>query len=131
MYTAFFLLGLLGYQEYLKRPKPLWYGLTLGAMLLSCLSKPAAVVFPIVMSLLVLVKDRKFIFKNYLHAIPFYVVALIFGLITPGTQSEAISDSDSFTFFDRLTLGFWANAVICIDSLPRDTTLRCTQFHPK
>jgi len=62
------------------------------------------------MSLLVLVKDRKFIFKNYLHAIPFYVVALIFGLITLGTQSEAISDSDSFTFFDRLTLGFWANA---------------------
>ena len=110
LYTFFFLLALGAFDVFLKRGKTVFYVLSLLLFILSCLSKPAAVIFPLIAFGFIYLRDQKLTIKRSAVLIPFFAFSLFFGLITLGAQAEAINDSDNFTFFDRLTLGFWANA---------------------
>jgi len=104
LYAAFFLGGLLLYIGYLNGQKWLNYGLALLLLILSCMSKPAAVVFPVVLLLLDWFAGRSLSnAKVWVEKIPFFAVVLIAGWITIGAQQEALH-KDLYSFGDKLVI---------------------------
>lgn len=86
LYVFFFLAGLISYWRYLEtqRSAKLWTALVL--MLLSCLSKGVAVVFPLVCLLLDYWKGREFSTRWFAEKIPMFALSLLFGLIALDVQ---------------------------------------------
>jgi hypothetical protein len=125
LYTFFFLASLLSYSKYLDRQEWKWLSVALVLFILSCLSKAMAVVLPIVMLLMWFWKDNsKTPFESLkktlhprtiLHTLPFFGIALLFGLIAVDVQSGgnfhglfekgsntiAINDFDTFSILQR------------------------------
>ncbi|MCH2021293.1 MAG: tetratricopeptide repeat protein [Saprospiraceae bacterium] len=125
LYTFFFLGGLLTYCKYLSTSHKKWLLMTFILMALSCLSKAMAVVFPVVMILIYFwneqSKNNFSALKNtvkissLVHTIPFFGVALFFGLIAVNVQSGgdfggmlvkssssvAINSFDTFSIIQR------------------------------
>jgi hypothetical protein len=95
LYSAFFLGALLLYLSYLKDKRPVRL-LGVGVLFLfSLLSKPAAVVFPLVLLVIDFYYSRLGERKTYIEKIPFFVMSLIFGIITLSVQKSAGSFSDT------------------------------------
>jgi len=88
LYSFFFLLSLIMYMDYLKlhKAKHMFYSAVF--FLLSCLSKSAAVILPLVMVLLDYYTDRKFTWKMMLEKVPFFLISLIFGLLAIYSQKS-------------------------------------------
>jgi hypothetical protein len=74
LYTPFFLLSLLQYWKYLLTEKQKWLWLCFLFFIFSILSKPAAIVLPILLFLLDYWKSRSFNRKQMLEKIPFFLV---------------------------------------------------------
>ena len=87
LYTFFFLLSLLQYCKYLQtgKQKQLWICFLFFA--LSLLSKPAAIVLPMVLFLLDYWMQRTFTKKLVIEKIPFFLAAVLFTVITLNIQS--------------------------------------------
>jgi protein O-mannosyl-transferase len=103
LYTFFFLGGLIFYLLYLKSANWLYYFSTLLLFFLSLLSKPAAVVFPLIMLAIDYWLKRSFTLKSILEKIPHFLLAILFGIITFVIQSKvAVADFQVFTLFQRL-----------------------------
>lgn len=103
LYTFFFLLALLQYWKYLVKVKKsnLWICFIL--FVLSLLSKPAAIVLPLVLLLLDYWKGRSITLKVIAEKIPFFVLSLLFGIITVKIQSpSAMAGLEVFSVTDRL-----------------------------
>lgn len=88
LYSAFFLAGLIFYCKYLevlagtdRKQRLTFAALTCACFILSILSKPAAIVFPVVLLLLDLYTRRKFTKWVWLEKLPLLVVSVIFGMI--------------------------------------------------
>ena len=81
-----FLAGLLSFYRFREERKTSWYLLTIGLFVLSCLSKPAAVVFPLVLVWLDAWREKKIHWAYLKGYIPFFAIALLFGLITLTAQ---------------------------------------------
>lgn len=86
LYVFFFLAGLISYWQYLDTPRKgkLWLAFLL--MLLSCLSKGVAVVFPLVCMLLDYWHGRKFSAAWVLEKLPMLALSILFGLIALDVQ---------------------------------------------
>ncbi|MBK6993477.1 MAG: glycosyltransferase family 39 protein [Lewinellaceae bacterium] len=86
LYVFFFLAGCISYWRYLEtqRSTKLWIALIF--MLLSCLSKGVAVVFPLVCLLLDYWHGRKFGVNWIVEKIPLFALSLLFGLIALDVQ---------------------------------------------
>lgn len=86
LYVFFFLAGLISYWQYLdsQRKSKLWLALLL--MLLSCLSKGVAVVFPLACLLLDYWHGRKFSMAWIVEKLPMFALSLLFGLIALDVQ---------------------------------------------
>ena len=133
LYVFFFLLGLLAYDKYLdgrysssQKVDLKWLALALIAFILSCLSKAMAVVFPLVMILMDMYKNpenngfkalkQAFVPKKLFEYLPFFGVALFFGLMAMSVQAGndfggfldkkgqevAINKFDTFSIIQRL-----------------------------
>ena len=103
LYTAFFLGGMIQYLGYLKSKKNKKLIYTGIFFLLSLLSKPTAVTFPVVMVLMDFVKNRKFDSRAIVEKIPFFILSIIFGLITINIQSgSAIGSMEDYTIVQRV-----------------------------
>lgn len=113
LYSFFFLLGLISYLRFQESKGKGTYVLTLVFFILSCLAKPAAVVFPIVMVLMDWWHNPKTWMKGVFRLAPFFAVALIFGLINITSQSIAGSVGGllKFSIVERFALAgygfFW------------------------
>lgn len=93
LYTFFMLLSLNYYLKFLnKEGGPKTYLLMLLFTLSALMSKSAAVVTPLLMLLIYFYIRKKFILKQLLHLLPFFLLSLIFGLIAINTQVEAIGN---------------------------------------
>ncbi len=103
-YTLFFLLGMLQYLLYLNNRKTKQFLWTLLSFVLSCLFKPSAVVFPLVLICVDILQKQKFEIKFIFNKIPFLLVAFIFGLINLKTQASAqfINYAHQFPFYERM-----------------------------
>jgi len=120
LYVFFLLTGAIAYWGYLEKRTPARLGLTFLLFLLSCLSKGMAVVFPVLMVLLDYWKRRPIFEKRaILEKIPFFAIALLFGLIALNVQSagdfhgllipnqdnlRAMAETTPFSTIQRITM---------------------------
>jgi protein O-mannosyl-transferase len=89
LYGLFFLLGLISYTNYVDSHSKKQYVLAMVFMLLSLLSKPAAVIFPLVLFSIDYLKGRKFNFLIIVEKAPFFLFALALGIATFFFQKKA------------------------------------------
>jgi len=111
LYTLFFLASLITYLKYLRNDKKFKYLVySLILFLLSLLSKSAAVCLAPMVVLIDYYLKRKFVLKTILEKIPYFLLALVFGIISIVSQSAAgattaLSDFNfHFSFFERIFL---------------------------
>ncbi|MCX6268227.1 MAG: tetratricopeptide repeat protein [Bacteroidetes bacterium] len=104
LYTFFFLAGLISYLKYLEIKSLKYIVITFLFFIFSLLSKPSAVIFPLILITLDYFMGRGFSRRVWLEKIPFFLLGAVFGLITVRIQSEnSISDIGIFSFIQRLT----------------------------
>ncbi|MBP7507034.1 MAG: tetratricopeptide repeat protein [Prolixibacteraceae bacterium] len=104
LYSLFFLGGLLLYLEYIKKKDIKLLIVVALLSLLAMLSKPAAVVFPLVLIAVDYFSDRINNKKVWLEKIPFLLIAIIMGVVTLIVQKDsgAYSDELLFPFSSRI-----------------------------
>lgn len=103
LYTFFFLLSLLQYWKFLQTNNKKHFWICFILFVLSLLSKPAAIVLPLVCLLLDYWKGRPINVKSVTEKIPFLVLSLVFGIITVKIQSPtAMVGLNVFSITDRL-----------------------------
>ena len=109
LYSFFFLLGLLSYIKYIDKNSRSSYVLSLFWLILSLASKPAAVIFPVVLFTVDILRQRKFTFKLIAEKIPFFVFSAVLGFLTLHYQS-AVGTTEGQNYFginDRFFFGFY------------------------
>ena len=90
LYTCFYLLSLLFYLNFTKKPGSRWYLLCLLFFLLACLSKGQAVTFGVSLILVDIYLNRKWSsFKVLAEKVPFLLAAFIFGIVAIKAQAGA------------------------------------------
>jgi len=111
LYTFFFLIALICYLKYIntKKIKLFYYFLALFFFVLSCLSKGMAVVFPLILVIVDYLKNRSIFVKAQLNKIPFFIIAILFGIIAIKAQAtdKGIYDTSAFSVLDKIVLPFY------------------------
>lgn len=107
LYSVFFLAGLISYTKYIDSGSKRQYGLAIMFLLLSLLSKPAAVIFPVVLFTIDILRKRKFNFSLFLEKTPFFILALVMGILTFTAQKEkgATEGTEIFDLTTRFFMG--------------------------
>lgn len=114
LFSFFLLWGLLAYTRYLDTRKPLTlYGPVMMLFILSMLSKPAAVCFPLCLLCMDMVYGRRIGRKAWLEKIPFFILSLAFGIVAIFTQQHDryINTIHAFEWYQRL--GYAGYALMC------------------
>jgi protein O-mannosyl-transferase len=102
LYTFFFMLSLLQYWRFLIEGKRSGFWLCFLFFLFSLLSKPAAIILPVVLLFLDYWKGRPITRKVIFEKIPFFVFALLFAVITLKIQStSAVVKLESYPLWSR------------------------------
>jgi Tfp pilus assembly protein PilF len=87
LYVLFGMLSLLAYLLYIRKNHAGWLVLSLGMLVLSCLSKAMAVVFPVIFLLVDYWEGRNGrSVRVWAEKIPFFAVSLFFGLVAMDVQ---------------------------------------------
>ena len=108
LYGLFFLLGLISYTKYVDTGSRKQYGFTILFLLLSLLSKPAAVIFPLVLFCIDFFRKRKLNLKLFVEKAPFFALALAGGIGTLLAQrAAAATGTISFGFVRTALFGFY------------------------
>lgn len=108
LYGLSFLAGLITYTKYTDTGSRRQYTLAIIFLVLSLLAKSAAVIFPVVLFCIDILKRRKFNFALLLEKTPFFLLSLMGGVISLITQTEA--GSTGALFFrpiTRILMGFY------------------------
>jgi len=92
LYSFFFLLALIKYTDYLQSRKIKSLVYTFAFFVLSCMSKSAAVILPLVMLLFDYYLNRKFDWKMVVEKLPFFAVSLLFGIVAIYSQKSSMHD---------------------------------------
>lgn len=105
LYACFYLSSLMVYLRYLETGHRIKFYLgSLSLFLFSLLSKSAAVTLPVLLVAIDIYKDRKINIKSILEKIPFFILSLVFGILTILSQKSggAINDfSSAYDILDR------------------------------
>ena len=106
LYSLFYFGGLIVYIKYLKDKKIKKLFFVFILFFLSLLSKSAAVTFPMILLLFDYYFKREQNIKTKIEKIPFFVLALIFGIVSIFSQSAAGAINDStmvpYSLFQRV-----------------------------
>ena len=102
--TTFYLAGALYYLNYTNSSKTKDYLLCLLHFIFGCLSKPSVVIFPIVLICLDILINKKISIRFILNKIPFFLLAVLFGIINIKAQTADlfINHSHEFPMYQRL-----------------------------
>jgi tetratricopeptide (TPR) repeat protein len=112
LYTLFFLLSLIAYWKYLQTNRSTGYWACFLLFACSLLSKPAAIVLPLVLFLMDYWQQRSITRQVVLEKIPFVLVAALFAIITLKLQSvTAMTSLDLYPFWVRLFFASYAVVV--------------------
>lgn len=119
LYSTFFLAGLISYVNFCRTQKSSYYIFTLGWLILSLMSKPAAVIFPVVLPLIDLYLFGKWSVKGLLNKLPFFALAAILGYLTLSAQSAqgATGGTEYFGLGTRILFGFYGFMVYFLKML--------------
>lgn len=109
LYSLFFLWGLITYLTYIETGRMRHLAVTTLLFILSLLSKPAAIVFPLVLLAIDFYYGRLKLSKTYLEKIHLFILALVMGLLTLHGQKlqGAVSSADMFPLHFRFFFGFY------------------------
>ncbi|HET9950803.1 MAG TPA: tetratricopeptide repeat protein [Candidatus Eisenbacteria bacterium] len=102
LYAFFFLLGLTFYLRYLDSKRRIWLVPVFLACVLSLASKPAAVVFPVVLLLLDWYRRRKLTPAVLLEKLPFFLLAGALGYLTLQAQHSVGATAIQWKFFHKI-----------------------------
>jgi len=128
LYTLFYLLALIQYWQFLQSRKPLHLWLCFLLFVFSLLSKPAAIVLPLVLFLMDYWQQRSITRQVVLEKIPFVLVAALFAIITLKLQSvTAMTSLDLYPFWVRL---FFASYAVMVYFLWFFVPYPLSAFHP-
>ena len=128
LYTFFFLLSLIQYWRYLVDGKRSHIWTCFIFFVLSLLSKPAAIVLPFVLLLLDYWKGRPLVSKAFVEKIPFFILSILFAIITVKIQnSSAMAGLSIFSITDRL---FFACYVLMTYFVRFFVPYPLSAFHP-
>jgi protein O-mannosyl-transferase len=128
LYTLFFLLSLIQYWGYLQTKKSVKLWLSFLLFALSLLSKPAAIILPLVLLLLDYWQGRPLSKKMFTEKILFFLLAIVFGVITVNIQSaKAIAGLDLYPLWTR---PIFACYVLMIYFLRFFVPYPLSAFHP-
>jgi tetratricopeptide (TPR) repeat protein len=127
LYTFFFLLSLIQYWVFLQTGRQIKFWLSFLFFVLSLLSKPAAIILPLVLCLLDYWKGRTINRKLIVEKIPFFLLSIVFGIITMQVQTKAIAGFSFYPLWERL---FFACYVIMIYFIRFFIPYPLSAFHP-
>jgi hypothetical protein len=128
LYSAFFLGGLLIYLNYLNKKSLITLGSVFLLFVFSLLSKPAAVIFPVVLLVIDYFNERLDQKQTYIEKIPFFILSVLFGLITIKIQKEfEATGMLSFSLFQRF---LFANYGIMMYLVKTIFPIRLCAFYP-
>ena len=130
LYTFFFVAALITYLNYLKNKKTAYYVYTLILFVLSCLSKPTAVMLPVILVLLDWYKNRDLLAKVWLEKIPFFALSVLFGIITIIVQSDTaviVGESDTHNLFERFIFACYGTMMYIVKLF---VPIGLSAFHP-
>ena len=106
LYALFFIAGHITYTKYIDTGIKKQFWLTLLFLMLSLLSKPAAVIFPFSLICIDILRGRNFGIKLISEKIIFIIPALIFGLLTlRAQQTTGATGEVYFNFFQNILFG--------------------------
>ena len=126
LYTAFFLGALIAYYRYLQSKKSTLLIAVVFWFLLSALSKPSAIVLPVVLLLLDYWYGREWEIKWLIEKIPAFIIAILFGILTLKAQQTAIEAFD-YSIIEKTMFGAYALLLYFIKAFV-PFSLSC--FHP-
>ncbi|MFM8771430.1 MAG: hypothetical protein ACKOE4_05335 [Candidatus Kapaibacterium sp.] len=113
LYTACYLASLIAYVRYVRGGSLMWFIGVFASFVLSCLAKPMAVTLPVVLVLIDLLEKRRVSVGSALEKIPFFIVAIIFGVLTLQVQSSegaGLVDTTYFSFGERVLFALYGIA---------------------
>lgn len=104
VYALFFLLGLISYVNYMQSKQLKFYLISLLLFLLSVLSKPSAICFPLCLLLVDYCFSKEFSVKAQTNKIPFFLIAIAIGIVTifSRTEDKFINESHAFAMYERI-----------------------------
>jgi len=108
--TTFYLAGVLSYIKYSEGNFKKDYILSFLFFVLGCLSKSSAVIFPLSLICIDLIKHQKASLTFLLNKTPFFLVSVAFGIINIKTQTADlfINHSHEFPYYQRIGLAGFA-----------------------
>jgi Tfp pilus assembly protein PilF len=130
LYSFFYLPGLIFYLYYIKKPDIKNSLLYLGCLfffVLSLLSKPAAVSFPLSLLVIDYYRNRTINAGLILEKIPFLIGSVIMGLITIKAQGSAVGSMDQYSLIERFMLSGYAYVHYLIKLI---IPVNLSSFHP-
>ena len=108
LYGLFFIAGHIAYTRYLDAASKKQYWLTLLFVVLSLMSKPAAVIFPVSLFCIDILRRRQFSFRLIIEKIPFFIPAIIMGLLTINAQKTVgATGEEYFGLAKNILFGFY------------------------
>ncbi|HEY5771040.1 MAG TPA: tetratricopeptide repeat protein [Chitinophagaceae bacterium] len=108
LYALFFIAGHITYTRYIDESSKKQYWLTLLFVILSLMSKPAAVIFPVSLFCIDILRRRQFSFKLIIEKIPFFIPAIILGLLTVIEQKTVgATGEEYFGLAKNILFGFY------------------------
>jgi protein O-mannosyl-transferase len=103
LYTFFFLASYIFYLNYLKNRHKKFYVIAILLFTAALLSKALAASLPVVLLLTDYFKGRKINIKTLLEKMPFFLLAIVFGIVAVLAQkSEGATDVIDFTFTQHI-----------------------------
>src|SRR6186713_1421427 len=108
LYTLFFLAGHITFTKYIDTGVKREYWMTLLFLVLSLLSKPAAVIFPVSLFCIDILRNRTLSLKLITEKIPFFIPALLMGLLTINAQKQiGATGEEYFGLASNILFGFY------------------------
>jgi tetratricopeptide (TPR) repeat protein len=109
LYSFFFLAGSILYLRYLKTGKIGDYLYVFILFILSLLSKPAAIIFPVILLAIDYYNGRLKAAKTYFEKVPFFLLSLVLGFLTLHSQKlqGGVGAAALFPFHFRFFFGFY------------------------
>jgi len=102
LYTFYYIAGLITYLLYKDKGKANYLVYTYVLFVLSLLSKPTAVSFPIVLVILDYYLEGKFTIKQFISKATFFILSLIFGLINLKSQGITSVAHHDFAIYQKI-----------------------------
>ncbi len=131
VYALFYLLGLIAYVYYIKRPerKVKYYVLCLLFFVLSLFSKGIAVTFPVILLTIDYWMARSGWRKLLVEKLPFFALSIGFGLLAVAMQQEgaAMEALGEHSFIENLFVGAYGLVLYCIKVM---VPYPLSGFHP-